>query len=70
MLGYAKHVLLYSPKPLVSWLKMNKFELKPVSGAKFYVAITRAKYSVGIVWNDGNILNSIFLDYISYWDGH
>lgn len=42
-------VLIYPTKPLIEWLKDNKSELKPMSRARLYVAITRAKYSVGII---------------------
>jgi len=41
-------VLIYPTGPMVSWFKNNNTELRPISRAKFYVAITRARYSVGI----------------------
>lgn len=46
-------VLVYPPKAFIDWLKGDDSKLKPISKAKFYVAITRAKYSVGIIY-DGN----------------
>ncbi|HBD7440950.1 UvrD-helicase domain-containing protein [Legionella pneumophila] len=56
-------VLIYPPKPFISWLK-KEGELKPVSKAKLYVAVTRARYSVGIVWHDDDVV----LNDISNWD--
>ncbi|MCC6277276.1 MAG: UvrD-helicase domain-containing protein [Oligoflexia bacterium] len=44
-------VLIYPTKPMVSWLKDNDSELADMSRAKFYVAITRARQSVGIVYD-------------------
>jgi len=35
----------------MNWIKDNALELKPTSRCKFYVAVTRAKHSVGIVYN-------------------
>lgn len=48
-------VLIYPTKPFVDWLKNNKMELKEESRSRLYVAITRARYSVGFVydWRDG-----------------
>lgn len=34
------------------WLKDNNYILKDITRAKFYVGITRARYSAGIVLND------------------
>jgi DNA helicase II / ATP-dependent DNA helicase PcrA len=44
-------VLIYPTRPFVNWLKDHNSKLKPQSRSKFYVALTRAKYSVGIVFN-------------------
>lgn len=44
-------VLIYPTKPFVDWIKDHNSKLKPQSRSKFYVALTRAKYSVGIVFN-------------------
>ncbi|GAB4223491.1 MAG: hypothetical protein Tsb005_18730 [Gammaproteobacteria bacterium] len=44
-----ERVLIYPPKPFVDWLRESK-NLEFSSRVKFYVAVTRAKYSVGIVW--------------------
>jgi len=44
-------VLIYPTNPIKNWIKNNKTELAFYSRCKFYVAITRAKYSVGIVYN-------------------
>lgn len=56
-------VLIYPPESFISWLK-KEVELKPVSKAKLYVAVTRARYSVGIVWDDDDVI----LNEISNWD--
>ncbi|MNE65435.1 hypothetical protein D3C80_1609140 [compost metagenome] len=44
-------VLIYPTKPFTDWLLDNNFDLPPTSRSKLYVALTRAKYSVGIVNN-------------------
>ncbi len=44
-------VLLYPTTPITSWIKDNNSNLQPISRSKFYVAVTRARYSVGIVYN-------------------
>lgn len=56
-------VLIYPTTPIINWLKDNNSDLPPSSRCKFYVAITRAKYSVGIVcdYQDGE-----FEDYIKW----
>ena len=47
-----ERVLIYPTNPFIEWLKDNKSELSPTSRSKFYVAITRASCSVGIVCDD------------------
>jgi superfamily I DNA/RNA helicase len=42
-------VLIYPTDPILKWLKNNNSVLADTSRSKFYVALTRAKYSVGIV---------------------
>lgn len=44
-----ERVLIYPTQPFLNWLKDHRSDLQPTSRAKFYVAITRAKHSVGIV---------------------
>lgn len=44
-------VLIYPTEKFVKWLINNNYNLEPTSCSKFYVAITRAKYSVGIVYD-------------------
>lgn len=44
-------VLIYPTKPFIEWLRNHDSELKPISRSKFYVALTRAKFSVGIVFD-------------------
>lgn len=44
-------VLIYPTKKFVQWLINNNSDLSPTSRSKFYVAITRARYSVGIVYD-------------------
>ncbi len=52
-------VLIYPTKPIVEWLKNRSAQLAETSRSKFYVAITRARYSVAIVNNDENINDNI-----------
>lgn len=47
-----ERVLIYPTQPFQDWLKNRSSNLQPSSRAKFYFAITRAKHSVGIVFND------------------
>ena len=42
-------VLIYPTKPFLEWLNDNNSELAETSRSKIYVAVTRARYSVGIV---------------------
>lgn len=44
-------LLIYPTKPIIDWIKDNNAELKPISRCKFYVAVTRARFSVGIVYD-------------------
>jgi DNA helicase II / ATP-dependent DNA helicase PcrA len=44
-------VLIYPTKPIIDWIFNNNSELAPTSRSKFYVALTRARYSVGIVFD-------------------
>ena len=44
-------VLIYPTKEMEHWLYNDKVVLKNSTKAKFYVAISRAKYSVGIISN-------------------
>lgn len=45
-------VLIYPTKPMLDWFLDHSKELAAQSKSKLYVAITRAKYSVGIVYNN------------------
>lgn len=45
-------VLIYPTGPFKQWLNNHATELKAVARARFYVGLTRAKYSVGIVCDD------------------
>lgn len=42
---------IYPTKPIMDWLKDNSTDFAPTSRSKFYVAITRARNSVGIVYD-------------------
>jgi DNA helicase II / ATP-dependent DNA helicase PcrA len=35
----------------MDWIQNSNSDLPPTSRSKFYVAVTRARYSVGIVYN-------------------
>lgn len=45
-------VLIYPTKPFMDWFMNNESDLAETSRSKLYVAITRARYSVGIVISD------------------
>lgn len=45
-------VLIYPTKPMKDWLKNRKTKLKNQSRSKFYVALTRARHSVAIVFDE------------------
>ena len=47
-----ERVLIYTTEAFVQWLKNRTAELKPDVRAKLYVALTRARYSAGIVIGD------------------
>lgn len=44
-------VLIYPTATMKKWMNNHSNELKPKTRSQFYVAITRAKYSVGIVYD-------------------
>ena len=46
-----ERILIYPTNPFIDWLLNNNSILLPTSRSKFYVAITRAKYSVGIMYD-------------------
>lgn len=46
-----ERVLIYPTQPFRRWIDNNNFELPPMSRSKFYVALTRARYSVGIIYD-------------------
>ncbi|MDD5449580.1 MAG: UvrD-helicase domain-containing protein [Candidatus Omnitrophica bacterium] len=53
--------LIYPTKPILDWIKDDESNLKPMSRCRFYVAVTRSKHSVGIVYDyeDGENINGI-----------
>ena len=49
-------VLIYPTETMKSWIKNHSNKLQPKTRAQFYVALTRARYSVGIVFDyDDNL---------------
>lgn len=44
-------VIIYPTKPIIDWIFNNDRELAPTSRSKFYVALTRARYSVGVIFD-------------------
>lgn len=46
-----ERVIIYPTSPFIKWLKNNASPLSPTSRSKFYVAVTRASFSVAIVCN-------------------
>ena len=47
-----ERVIIYPTEPIKKWIKGDFLALKDDAKCKFYVAITRAKYSVGILWDN------------------
>lgn len=47
-------VLVYPTKKIKEWILNNGINLSPTTRSKFYVALTRAEHSVGIVWDTEN----------------
>lgn len=54
-------VLIYPTGPMKAWLRDRKRQLKPISRAKLYVAITRARFSVGFVYDlaEGEVMEGV-----------
>lgn len=50
------HVLIYPTSSITQWLRDNNSELSLTSKCKLYVALTRARYSVGIIVKDNVLL--------------
>lgn len=48
-------VLIYPTQPMLDWLSGKSKELKEQSLSKFYVAVTRARYSVGFIYKTKKI---------------
>jgi len=46
-----ENIIIYPTTPITNWIKDNKTDLAPTSCCKFYVAVTRAMYNVGIVYD-------------------
>lgn len=44
-------VAIYPTEAMINWIKSNKSKLEPSTRAKFYVGITRARYSVAIIFD-------------------
>jgi DNA helicase-2/ATP-dependent DNA helicase PcrA len=59
-------VLIYPVGPVRKWLVVNKVKLSSQTRARFYVAITRARYSVGIVIPDEEVKH--FIGEYSIWN--
>lgn len=47
-----ERVLIYPTKPMLDWIADHRKIMKTQSRSKFYVAITRARHSVGIVFDN------------------
>lgn len=54
-----ERVIIYPTPQFVKWIKNNNSELAPTSRSKFYVAITRASCSVGIVCDEDLTISGI-----------
>lgn len=62
-LGFNR-VLIYPTRPILKWILENE-TLPPISCSKLYVALTRAKHSVAIVYNYSDTLK---VDGIQKWN--
>ena len=60
-----ERVLIYPTVPMLKWLKDNNSTLTDTSRSKFYVAITRARYSLGIVVDNNE---QSFIEGITYFE--
>ena len=60
------HTLIYLTAPMIQWLKNRSYKLSFSAKAKFYVALTRAKYSVAIVWDEDTCFVPEFSEF-SVW---
>ena len=59
-------VLIYPTKKMIEWIKNTSTELPDEARAKFYVALTRARYSVAIAMDyDNNLVADGIVKYIS-----
>lgn len=59
-------VLVYPTQIFIKWMSDNNIDLPPTSRAKYYVALTRAEYSVAIVYDyDESILINGLQKYVS-----
>lgn len=56
-----KRVLVYPTQVFIEWISNNSIDIPPTSRAKYYVALTRAEYSVGILYDyeDGKSVEGI-----------
>lgn len=57
-------VLIYPTNPILKWFADNNSELAETSRSKLYVALTRARYSVGIICDYPDTIN---IDGINKW---
>lgn len=51
----ADRVLIYATVKFLEWIQNNNYDLPNLTRTKLYVAITRAKYSVGIITDDAHL---------------
>lgn len=49
-----ERVIIYPTQGMINWIKNNQSNLEPSTRAKFYVGLTRARYSVAIVYDYDN----------------
>lgn len=52
-----ERVIIYPTIPILTWFANNNIDLAPTSRSKLYVAMTRAKYSVGIICDYSENIN-------------
>lgn len=60
-------VLIYPTGTMRSWMKDHSKTLQPKTKSQFYVAITRARYSVGIVFDYDEKISIEGVESINNW---
>ena len=59
------NVLIYPTSEIIKWIENHVYNLKDSTRSKFYVALTRARYNVCVVWKkkNCNVNDIVFWDF-------